>query len=272
MTVQVLEQGRYEGGRVPYGLRLVDGRPHPNRRQARRGICLQHFAVDPTTGPVVEWMFSMRQEGFSLARITRALNDAAIPYPSAEDPKANPHRTGKQWTLGTVREILLNPVYTGRMVWGRSRTARELADPDNPGLGHIEVRRRNTPDKWAISPPATHQPLVSDAGFIAVQNLRAERADAKHDYRLRGLLRCALCERAAKGTGPTRRPDTAAGMATTARSTPARPGRRASTCARTVFWPSCRCCSTCSPPPNRPRPSPAHLPAPPAPLLPAPRR
>jgi len=48
-------------------------------------------------------------------------------------------------------------------------------------------------------PPGTHQPLVSDSGFIAVQNLRAERSDAKHDYRLRGLLRCALCERAFEG-------------------------------------------------------------------------
>lgn len=199
MAAQVSEQGRYEGGRVPYGLRLVDGRPHPNRRWARRGICLQYFAVDPAAGSIVEWMFSMRQEGLSLARITRALNDAAIPCPSAEDPEANPHRTGKRWTLSTVREILLNPVYTGRMVWGRSRTDRELADPDNPGLGHIEVRRRNTPDKWAISPPGAHQPLVSDAGFIAVQNLRAERSDAKHGYRLRGLLRCALCERAFEG-------------------------------------------------------------------------
>lgn len=112
-AAQASEQGRYEGDRVPYGLRLVNGRPHPNRRWARRGICLRYFAVDPATGPIVEWMFSMRQEGLSLARITRALNDAAIPCPSAEDPEANPHRTGKQWTLGTVRGILLNPGYTG---------------------------------------------------------------------------------------------------------------------------------------------------------------
>lgn len=199
MTVQVSEQGRYEGGRVPYGLRLVEAGPHPNRRLARRGICLQKFDTDPDTAPIVAWIFARRLEGFSLARIARDLNNQHIPCPSAEDPEANPHRTGAGWTLGTVREILLNPVYTGRMIWGRSRTDRDLADAGNTALGHREVRRRNGPEQWVISQRRTHSAIVSDTDFIAVQNLRAEHAQATHDYRLEGLLRCAICERAFEG-------------------------------------------------------------------------
>ena len=199
MTVQVLEQGRYEGGRVPYGYLLTDAGPHPNRRLARRGVRLQQFDTDPTAAPIVRWMFAMRLQEMSLAGITRALNAKAIPCPSAEDPESNPHRTGTAWTLGTVREILLNPVYTGRMVWNRSRTDRDLADPGNTGLGRIEVRRRNTPDQWVISRKRTHPALVSETDFIAVQDLRAAHAKAKHRYQLKGLLCCALCGRRFEG-------------------------------------------------------------------------
>ncbi len=34
---------------------------------------------DPATAPIVRWMFAERLAGHSVARITRALNDAAIP-------------------------------------------------------------------------------------------------------------------------------------------------------------------------------------------------
>lgn len=199
MTVQVRDQGRYEGGRVPHGYVLVDAGPHPNKREAKRGVRLHTFGVDPAAADTIEWIFAMRLQEFSLARITRALNDAAIPCPSAADPESNPHRTGAEWSLGTVREILLNPVYTGRMVWGRTRTDRDLVDPANLALGHREVRRRNNPDQWVISERRTHPALISEADFIAVQALRAKHAKTKHDYRLKGLLRCAACDRAFEG-------------------------------------------------------------------------
>ena len=199
MTVQVRDQGRYEGGRVPYGYLLVDAGPHPNRAEARRGRRLYRYDADPNTAPTVKWMFAARLAGFSLARITRALNDQHIPCPSAEDPEANPHRTGGEWTLGTVREILANPVYTGRMVWGRSRVDYELVDPANTGLGHRRTRRRASSDRWVISVPRPHPALVSEPDFVIVQNMRATRADARHEYQLKGLLRCTLCERRFEG-------------------------------------------------------------------------
>lgn len=199
MAAQVRDQGRYEGGRVPYGLVLVDAGPHPNRRDARRGRQLQRFDLDPTQGPVVAWMFAQRRTGASLARITRALNDQGIPCPSAEDRQANPHRTGAEWTLSTVREILANPVYTGHVVWGRASSRYELADPDNAGLGERRTRARADPGSWSISARPVHTALVSEADFIAVQNMRAERADTTHIYQLKGLLLCVLCGRRFEG-------------------------------------------------------------------------
>jgi hypothetical protein len=55
--------------------------------------------------------------------------------------------------------------------------------------------RWNSPDQWIISRRATHPALITEAEFIAVQETRARRADARHVYLLTGLLRCAMCVR-----------------------------------------------------------------------------
>jgi len=141
MATQTREQGRYLGGRPPYGYRLADAGPHPNKVHASWGRRAHRLEPDPATAPVVRWMFAQRLAGHSVARITRALNDAGIPCPSAADPKRNPHRTGTAWTLRTVAAILANPRYTGRQVQNRQRTDFDLVDPANTGLGHRQVQR-----------------------------------------------------------------------------------------------------------------------------------
>ena len=83
MATQTREQGRYLGGRPPYGYRLADAGPHPNKAHAAWGRRAHRLESDPHSAPVVRWMFAQRLAGHSAARITRALNDAAIPCPSA---------------------------------------------------------------------------------------------------------------------------------------------------------------------------------------------
>ena len=178
MATQTREQGRYLGGRPPYGYRLADAGPHPNKAHAAWGRRAHRLEPDPHTAPVVGWMFAQRLAGHSAARITRALNDAGIPCPSAADPKRNPHRSGTAWTLRTVAAILANPRYTGRQVWNRQRTDRDLVDPANTGLGHRQVQRWNLPAGWVISHRPAHPALVSEADFIAAQDASAPRGPA----------------------------------------------------------------------------------------------
>lgn len=54
MEVQAREQGRYLGGRPPYGYRLVDAGPHPNRAHAEWGRRCQRLDPDPVTAPSCE--------------------------------------------------------------------------------------------------------------------------------------------------------------------------------------------------------------------------
>jgi len=137
-------------------------------------------------------------DGHSAARITRALNDAGVPCPSASDPGRNPHRTGAAWTLRTVAAILANQRYTGRQVWNRQRTDFDLVDPVNTGLGHRQVQRWNLPEGWVISKWPAHAALVSEADFIRAQDTAAPRgpaAPAARRYLLAGLLTCGRCGR-----------------------------------------------------------------------------
>ena len=114
MAAQTRDQGRYLGGRPPYGYRLADAGPHPNKAHAAWGRRAHRLDPDPQTAHVVRWMFAQRLAGHSVARIARALNEAGVPCPSAADPARNPHRDAAGWTLGTVTTILQNPRYTGR--------------------------------------------------------------------------------------------------------------------------------------------------------------
>jgi site-specific DNA recombinase len=192
MAAQTREEGRYLGGRPPYGYRLADAGPHPNKAHAAWGRRAHRLEPDPATAPVVRWMFAQRLAGHSAARITRALNDAGIPCPSAADPGRNPHRTGARWTLRTVAAILANPRYTGRQVWNRQRTDFDLVDPADTGLGHRQVQRWNLPEGWVISRRPAHPALVSEADFIAAQDTAAPRRVSRAPLldQLRWSARC----------------------------------------------------------------------------------
>jgi DNA invertase Pin-like site-specific DNA recombinase len=198
MQAQVREQGRYMGGRPPYGYRLVDAGPHPNAAHAKWGRRLQRLEPDPDTAQHVRWMFAQRLAGHSVASIARALNDNGIPCPSGVDPARNRHRSAAGWTLRTVAAILANPRYTGRQVWNRQRTDRDPADPTISGHSDREVMRWNQPQDWVISTRMAHSGLVSEADFIAAQAVRAARLTGDgttRKYLLAGLLICGSCER-----------------------------------------------------------------------------
>ena len=201
MAAQTREQGRYLGGRPPYGYRLADAGPHPNKAHAAWGRRAWRLEPDPDTTPVVQWIFAQRLAGHSLARITRALTEAGIPCPSAADPERNRHRAAQEWSLTTVRAILANPRYTGRQVWNRQPTAMDLIDPANTGLGHRQVQRWDLPDGWVISARPAHPALVSEEDFIAAQGIRAARkgGDAGRSYKLAP----AFCAAGSADGGPS---------------------------------------------------------------------
>jgi hypothetical protein len=202
MCTQAREQGRHLGGRPPYGYRLVDAGLHPNQVHARWGRRLHRLDLDPVTAGHVRWMFAQRLAGASAAGIARALNERGVPPPSGHDPARNPHRTGAGWTLRTVAAILANPRYTGRQVWNRQRTDHHETVPGDKRTSEGPTRAWNAKSDWVISNELAHPALVSDADFLAAQDVTALSIPADQSvrrYRLTGLLVCATCGRRLEG-------------------------------------------------------------------------
>ena len=129
MSAQTATEGRFLGGRPPYGYRLVDAGPHPNTMHAAWGRRRHRLDVDPVTAPQVRWIFARRQDGVSTAAIARMLNQRGVASPGSYDRQRNRHRVGSVWTLRTVAAILANPRYTGRQVWNRQFTDHREAVP-----------------------------------------------------------------------------------------------------------------------------------------------
>ncbi|GAB3852823.1 hypothetical protein GCM10027610_081760 [Dactylosporangium cerinum] len=90
--------------------------------------------------------------------------------------------------------MLSNARYTGRQVWNRQPgryTPPHLSGP-------FKTQRWAGTDQWVISKQVAHPALVSEADFVAAQQitaLPASRDDGPRDYRLAGMLRCRSCRR-----------------------------------------------------------------------------
>ncbi|MEV1119185.1 recombinase family protein [Actinosynnema sp. NPDC049800] len=198
MRMQTVEQGRYLGGRPPYGYRLEDAGPHPNRALARRGVRQQRLVPDPTTAPTVKLIFALRLAGHSAAGIARHLNEQSVPSPSSSDAECDRGRVDAGWSLRTVVEILGNPRYTGRQVWNRTSADRATRSPSGR-----RTSMRNEQHTWAISTRIAHTPLVSERDFVTTQTIQATRNSTRqadtdggeHVYLLAGRLQCGVCGR-----------------------------------------------------------------------------
>ena len=192
MRAQIRDEGRFLGGRPLYGYGLVDAGPHPNPMHAKWGRRLQRYDVDPATAPTVRRIFAERLRGRSVSRIAAMLNGDGVPCPSQADPGRNRHRVGCGWGLTTVQAILANVKYTGRQVWNRQPAHHTPAYLPGP----FKTQRWARTSDWVMSNQLAHPALVSEADFIAAQEITALPAPAcggVRRYQLVGLLRCGLC-------------------------------------------------------------------------------
>jgi site-specific DNA recombinase len=204
MASQAATEGRFLGGRPPYGYRLVDAGPHPNPGKAADGKRLNALAPDLATAPIVHRIFTAYLEGAGLYAIAEGLTRDGIPSPSAYDRARNKHRCGLAWSKAAVRVILSNPRYTGHQVWNKQRKDEVLIDVDDVALGHQTRMRWNDPTTWIWSDDIVHEPLIDVSTFQAAQDLLAAAGRrAVHrkprrtprDYALTGLMFCGLCQR-----------------------------------------------------------------------------
>lgn len=203
---QQVTSGRFQGGRPPYGYRLVPTEtPHPNPEKARWGVMLQCLEVDPETAPWVQKIFAWRIEGLGWKAIAEKLDGLAVPCPSAFDPERNPHRSGRAWGTTTVQQIVKNPRYRGDDAYGRYRKVERLYDRHDPSAGYVSKLVPQPENDWVMVKGAVPA-LVSSEEWTKAQPEHAptgrggRRYDGPSQYALRGLIRCQACGRVMQGS------------------------------------------------------------------------
>jgi site-specific DNA recombinase len=169
-----LQEGKNPGFRPPYGLRTGDT---PGS-----------FAVVEDEAAMVRRIFVLYNQGMGYKAIAVQLTQDGVRF-----------RGGRAFSAQTVTEILRNPLYVGRIVYGR-----------------VQRPRGGQVGKKAAAKPAQSSPTVVESGhvphivdpeqFQLAQANRSERARQRtpnrsvaSDHLLTGILRCKGCGSAMMG-------------------------------------------------------------------------
>ena len=139
---------------------------------------------------IVREMFAYyMQEDTSLYGVVQHLHEMGIPSPLG----------GKYWSTMTVRGILTNPAYTGKVYIGRTHTVkprmrRSATQPiGKPGESHVKAPQ----EEWI--PVATIPAIIESELFEQIQvklsqnKQGSRRNNNAHEYLLRALVSCGFC-------------------------------------------------------------------------------
>ena len=165
--LQSVKEGNYIGSVPPYGYDKTMSDRHPT------------IVPDPTEARVVKLIFEWAAyENIGSAKIANRLNIMGIPP-----------RKSQSWSAHTIRGILSNDVYIGKVKWLSRPETKEYIDGKI-----IKLRRRgNNP----VTAAGKHKPLISDDLWKITQNALKTRAhpsnhisDGEIVNPLAGLLYC----------------------------------------------------------------------------------
>lgn len=181
------QRGEFIGAWAPYG---YSKNPEDTHK----------LIPNPETAPIVQRIFQMRLHGASYPAIARTLNDEGISSPSrylVETGICKNETYAKSiWKVQNVKNILTHQAYIGYMVQGVKR--QSFHDGRKPYY--------RPEAEWDIV-KNTHEPIIDDETFAAVQEMAKKAHDAyyenlgkfntlgKTENILRGLIYCADCGR-----------------------------------------------------------------------------
>lgn len=184
-------EGKYVANKAPYGYNRV-------KIQRDKGFTLE---IDPDRAEVIRLIYDLfvngeilengdrRQAGTYL--ISRRLNKMKISS-----------FTGRGWTQGSIRDILINPVYTGKIRWNWRKTVKTVVDGNR-----IATRPRQALADCQLF-DGLHKPIISNEIWQRAQEIMSERAIPPTPEKratqnpLSGLVICGKC-----GRRMSRRPD-----------------------------------------------------------------
>lgn len=170
---QKAREGKWNGGFAPYGYKLVNGKLEVDKEEAEAIRIIYDKYIDTNMGAT---------------GVAKYLNQNGI----SKKPRANGTLT--KFSVGFVRDVLDNPVYCGKIAFGR-RTREKISGTRN------ETRQVMAEDYILVN--GIHEAIIdTDRWEVAKEKRKQTRGKREQKYSigrrhlLSGILKCPIC-----GTG-----------------------------------------------------------------------
>lgn len=194
--VEMVKDGKFVGGKAPYGYKLVLSGEISNH-----GRALHKLVIVPEQADIIRQIYSYAvNQGMGFQKIANTLNENGIPAPILE-----------KWKSGTVRSILTNPIYMGYVAYNRRKN------------GHANSTRLDRRE-WTYSREQNSEiVIVSQETWERAQEIREARKKRINESKqatsdlymeqhnvpfstrgklaLTGMVYCGYCGKRLKNTG-----------------------------------------------------------------------
>ena len=175
-----LSEGKYIAGAAPFGYRKV-------HVANGKGYTLE---VVPDEAATIRLIYDLYTQGerqpdgsykkLGLLLICKKL-DAMHIHPAKKD----------FWSVATVKDILSNPTYTGKVRWQWRKCQKVVKD------GNVTISRRKDPDCMVLD--GIHEAIISDDKFAHAKEIMSSRSHApvadntELKNPLSGIVYCGMC-------------------------------------------------------------------------------
>ena len=171
--LQAVREGNYIISVPPYGFEIV--------RKSKKDRFLKE---KPDESRIVKMIFNWYTEDRKpTSWIAKQLTLMGIPT----------SRKGREWSRATIKDILFNVHYIGKVSWGQQQTVKEK----DPVTGKIVKKRRMTGEKQVFE--GKHEGFISEEQFAKVRTIYGKNAPAKLNTELTnplsGIMVCKHCGR-----------------------------------------------------------------------------
>ena len=169
--VASVKRGNYIGSVAPYGYKKVKIGTGKD----------SHYTLEivPEEAEGVKMAYHLYvHEGYGFTNIAHALDDAGI------KPRKSEH-----WSAASLKDIIENPVYIGKIRWNWRKTEKKMVD------GDIVKTRPKTkdPEKW-IYVDGLHEPIIDEITYHSALDRRGKNPCVRRNKELTnpfaGLLFC----------------------------------------------------------------------------------
>lgn len=179
-----VKEGKYVANQPPYGY---------NRKKIEndKGFTLE---PNPEEADIIRMIFDLYTVGELQDDGTYSRLGTGLIANKLNSMRISPKR-GKDWVPSTIRDILINPVYIGKIRWNWRPAHKKMVN------GQITIERPRTSSEDCIIVDGIHPPIIEEKVFNLTQNFMSKnppRPIGKHNTvknPLAGIVICGKCGR-----------------------------------------------------------------------------